>query len=124
MNTFSSTEPTAVPTAMITLSQAMVKLRSKGWDNEFRYAPKGFYLRDKHFYTPESLEIIKTYRFEGDSNPSDSSILYIVQTREGLVGYMVDAYGMYSNHDNEASFNNFIRQISVSDRDEQLLFEL
>ena len=109
---------------MTTLAQVMEKLRSKGWDNEFQYSAKGFYLQDKHYYAPSSLEIIKTYRFEGDSNPSDSSILYIVRTSEGAVGYIVDAYGVYSNQDNEMEFNNFIRSIPVAHREEQLLFEL
>jgi len=115
---------TITSTDMTTLAQVMEKLRSKGWDNEFQYSPKGFYLQDRHYYETSSLEIIKTYRFEGDSNPSDSSILYIVRTSEGAVGYIVDAYGVYSNQDNEAEFNNFMRSIPLSNREEQLLFEL
>jgi hypothetical protein len=109
---------------MITLSQVMEKLRTKGWDKEFQYSPKGFYLEEKHFYDPASLSIIRTYRFEGDSNPSDSSILYIIRTQEGKVGYLVDAYGVYSNHDDEAAFNNYIRAIPLDNRSEQLLFDL
>ena len=115
---------TTTATSMTTLAQVMEKLRSKSWDNEFQYSPKGLYLKDRHYYGPGSLEIIRTYRFEGDSNPSDSSILYVLRTKEGTVGYMVDAYGIYSNREDEAAFNNFIRSIHVSNRDEQILFEL
>jgi hypothetical protein len=120
MDTNASTEITE----MSTLSQVLGKLHHKGWDHEFHYAPKGFYLADRHFYDPSALEIIKTYRFEGVSNPSDSSVLYIIRTREGKIGYMIDAYGIYSNHDDETAFANFLRHVPVSRRDEQLLFDL
>ena len=97
----------------VTLGQVMEKLRKKGWDKEFCYEPKGMYLGEKHFYDPPALSIIRTYRFEGESDPSDNAILYIIRTREGRVGYILDAYGVYSNHDNAIAFNNFIRQIPV-----------
>jgi len=115
-----NTSPIAV---MNTLSQVMEKLRLKGWDHEFHFSPKGFYLKEKHFYAPEALEIIKTYRFEGDSNPSDSSILYILRTRDGQVGYILDAYGVYSTHD-ESGYDNYIRRIPLSHREEQMPFDL
>jgi hypothetical protein len=41
-----------------------------------------------------------------------------------LIGYSIDAYGVYSNHDDEEGYDNFIRKINVEDRDEQLFFEL
>ena len=108
-------------TEMVTLSQVLGQLHEKGWDHEFHYSPKGFYLEEKHFYDPATLEIIKTYRFEGESNPSDSSVLYIIRTREGRVGYIIDAYGMYSNHEDDAAFNDFIHKIPVAHRPEQIV---
>jgi hypothetical protein len=111
-------------TEMATLSQVLGQLKDKGWDQEFCYSPKGFYLKERHFYEASDLLIIKTYRFEGVSNPSDSSVLYIIRTREGRVGYIIDAYGIYSNHEDETAYNNFLRHIPVAARDEQLLFEL
>ncbi|MEH6680260.1 MAG: phosphoribosylpyrophosphate synthetase [Sediminicola sp.] len=35
------------------------------------------------------------YRFEGDSNPDDSSILYAISTSNGHKGLLVSAYGAY-----------------------------
>lgn len=108
-------------TDMVTLSQVLGQLHEKGWDHEFHHSVKGFYLEEKHFYDPPSLEIIKTYRFEGESNPSDSSVLYIIRTREGRVGYVIDAYGMYSSHEGDATFDDFIHRIPVSNRPEQIV---
>lgn len=108
---------------MNTLSQVLNKLTTKGYDNEFRWSPEGFMFNDKA-YQPEELIILKTYRFEGESNPSDTSILYLIKANDGLTGYSIDAYGMYSNHDDEEGYDNFIRLIPMKDNKEQLLFEL
>ena len=75
-------------------------------------------------YKPEDLKIIKTYRFEGDSDPADSSIIYLIEANDGLIGYSMDAYGMYTAHEDEEGYDNFIREIPVEDRDEQLIFNL
>ncbi|HEY6976011.1 MAG TPA: hypothetical protein VH396_06965 [Chitinophagaceae bacterium] len=109
---------------MNTLSEVLERLRLKKLDNEFRWTPEGFTAGKGKVYTPEHLTIIKTYRFEGESNPSDMEIIYIIEADDGLIGYSIDAYGMYSNHEDEEGYDNFIRKIPVKDRDEQLIFEI
>jgi hypothetical protein len=111
-------------TQMTTLSSVMERLRLKKLDNEFRWTPDGFTAGKGKFYQPNELTIIKTYRFEGESNPSDMEILYLIEANDGLIGYSLDAYGAYSNHEGEEGYDNFIRQIPVSNRDEQLIFEI
>ena len=64
---------------------------------------------------------IKTYRFEGESDPSDSSILYVMEANDGSIGYSVDAYGAFSNHD-DVDYNGFIVKVPIEEREEQLLF--
>jgi hypothetical protein len=109
---------------MTTLSEVMEKMRQKKIDSEFRMDKGQFTAGKGKTYTPEELTIIKTFRFEGDSDPSDSSILYIIEAADGLQGYSLDAYGVYSDHDEEEGYDNFIRQIKVSEREDQLNFEL
>lgn len=107
---------------MTTLSQVMEKLRNKGYEREFKMSDHGRMQSDSgKIYNPDDLKIIKTYRFEGESDPSDSSILYLLEDKEGDIGYVLDAYGMYSTHE-EAGFNEFVKRIPVEDRDEQLLY--
>ena len=107
---------------MQTLSQVMEKLRLKRHYNEFTMNGEFFSTSNGNKYSPEDLTIIKTYRFEGESDPSDSSILYVIEAKDGMIGYSVDAYGVYTNHD--AVYDDFIRKIQVMDRDEQLIFSL
>ncbi len=106
---------------MTTLSAVLEKLRLKKQDNEFRMTPKGFGMEGVKYYEPEELKIIRTYRFEGDSDPSDSSILYLIEANDGKIGYSLDAYGAYSNHD-DARYDDFIRKIPMEERDEQVIF--
>jgi len=113
-------------TEMTTLSSILEKLRLKKIDNEFRWSPEGFTAGKGKVYTPDQLTILKTYRFEGESDPSDMEILYIIKANDGLIGYSIDAYGMYSNHEDEGGYDNFIRQIPISNGNEQdqLTFEI
>ena len=109
---------------MTTSSEIMEKLRLKKMDNEFRWTEEGFTAGKGKTYRPEELEILKTFRFEGASDPSDSSILYIIKANDGLTGYSLDSYGAYSDHDNEEGYDNFIRRIPTAGHDEEMTFEL
>ena len=112
----------ATKNEMTTLSVILEKLRIKKQDNEFRMTDKGFGTESGKVYQPEDLKIIRTYRFEGESDPSDSSILYLIEANDGLIGYSIDAYGVYSNHEDE-KYDDFIRKVAVEDREEQIIFE-
>ena len=111
-------------TEMNSLSNILEKLRLKKMDNEFRWTPEGFHAGKGKAYQPEDLKIVKVYRFEGESDPSDSSVLYIIEANDGLLGYSIDAYGIYSNHDDEEGYDNFLRKVPLEDREEQLAFDI
>ena len=106
---------------MTTLSSVLEKLRVRKQDNEFRMNEKGFGTTSGKIYEPCDLKIIRTYRFEGESDPSDSAILYLIEANDGLVGYSLDAYGAYSNYD-DSKYDDFIKKIPMEERDEQLIF--
>ena len=109
-------------TQMTTLSTVMEKLRLKKHDNEFQLTPEGCFSAGKgKSYNPDDLVIIKTFRFEGESSPSENAILYVMQAKDGLIGYSLDAYGVYSNHEDDR-YDELIRKIPVEDRDVQMIF--
>lgn len=107
---------------MTTLSMVLERLRLKRQDNEFRMTDNGFGFDKVKYYQPDELKIIKTYRFEGESDPSDSSILYLLEANDGKIGYSIDAYGVYSNHE-DAAYDDFIRKIKKEDKDESQIFK-
>jgi hypothetical protein len=107
---------------MTTVSSVLEKLRIKKFDNEFKMTPEGFTPGNNKYYQPEDLKIIRTYRFEGESDPGDSAIIYLLEANDGMIGYSLDAYGVYSDHEDDG-YDNFIRKIPVDEREEQRIFE-
>ena len=106
---------------MTTLTSVLEKLRVKKMDNEFIMSPEGFGIGNNKYYHPEDLKIIRNYRFEGDSNPSDNAVLYLIEAKDGLIGYSLDSYGAYSDHDGDG-YDDFIRNIKVDEREETAIF--
>lgn len=107
-------------TPMSTLSQVMTKLaKEKGIHREFRMDESGqMTLQDTdHIYQPSDLVVLKTYRFEGASDPDDNAILYVIQDQHQNKGIIIDAYGVDSNYPGDV-FDNFIRDIPVDEQDE------
>jgi hypothetical protein len=109
-------------TLMTTVTSVLEDLRIKKQDREFRMTPEGFTPGNDKYYQPEDLKIIRTYRFEGESDPADSSVIYLIEANDGLIGYSMDSYGAYSDHENDG-YDDFIRKIPVEERDEQQIFQ-
>jgi hypothetical protein len=74
-----------------TLSEALADLEKRGFTHSFGGKETGVALQ------PDEFEIVEFYRFEGMSNPDDSSVIYAIQSQTGLKGVLVDAYGVYSD---------------------------
>ncbi|CAN5251113.1 hypothetical protein BH11BAC6_BH11BAC6_10590 [soil metagenome] len=56
------------------------------------------------------FEITEHYRFEGMTDPEDSSVLYVIESKDGsMKGTLVSAYGVYSDGISEA----MIQKLSV-----------
>ena len=103
---------------MTTLSSVLERLRLRRQDNEFIIKEVGLSYGTK-IYQPEEVTIIKTYRFEGDSDPADSVILYLIEANDGLIGYSIDIYGAGSN--NPEGYDEFIKKVKVMDRGDNVL---
>jgi hypothetical protein len=85
---------------MKSLSSCVNKMKEDGYKEDFQVTKQGLatYTEQK-FYKPEQVNVINFYRFEGVSDPGDNSILYVIETDDGLKGTLVDAYGAYSDTD-------------------------
>ena len=97
---------------MKTLSQVMAILAKRGITKEFRMNDKNEMKLDnsEKNYRTDELEIAKSYRFEGDSNPDDNAVLLLVKATDGNIGFILDAYGAESNYSGE-EFDDFLRTI-------------
>ena len=80
-----------------TLSTAIQGLKKDGYEYDFNLHPDVIECSDKRQkFAPSEFHVDAVYRFEGMTNPDDSSVLYAISANEGLKGLLVDAYGAYS----------------------------
>ncbi len=80
-----------------TLSEATNDLKKRGYSEDFNLTPTCLHCTTLDLQIhPEHFEIKEFYRFEGNSNPSDSSIVYAIESTNGIKGVLVDDYGAYS----------------------------
>jgi hypothetical protein len=97
---------------MDTLTTVLQHLKQENQYNEFIVARKGVVWLSGKSYKEGELKMIKTYRFEGDSDPAEEAIIYIIEATDGSIGYSIDTYGVYTNHSDDA-YGSFIKRLTV-----------
>ena len=82
-----------------TLSQTIDALRKEGYTEDFNLQQNCLECRNGQFKLfADEFGVDKFYRFEGDSNPSDASILYAISSdKNAIKGLLVNGYGIYSD---------------------------
>lgn len=89
------------------LSEVIDDLKNKGFSTDFIYRDGKLHAMNKDkSYSAEDITIKEEYRFEGDSDPADMSILYAIVTSDGEKGSVVDIYGADSNTELEEFLNH------------------
>ena len=82
----------------ISLVDAIDDLRKRGYTEDFRLKADRLECSALQLEIhPEDFEITEVYRFEGATNPDDSSVLYAIEGKNGLKGVLTDAYGVYAD---------------------------
>ena len=86
-----------------TLLDALNGLKKRGYTIDFNLAFDHVKCVDTGVcLSPSEFEITEYYRFEGISNPADSSVVYAIAAKDGSPkGALVTGYGMYSERLNE-----------------------
>lgn len=81
-----------------TLIETLNELRGEGYVEDFNLQQNCLECRNGRFKVfSDDFKVDKVFRFEGDSNPSDSSILYAISSdKNNVKGVLVNAYGIYS----------------------------
>jgi len=96
------------------LSQVMEDLRQNGYTCDFHMREDDFVCADTNeIFQPEDLTIVQTYRFEGESDPGDTAILYAIESTNGTKGQCVDAYGTNASE----RLGEFMKQVKIQERE-------
>lgn len=81
-------------TEMTTLVSCTNRLVKEGFTENFVPHKTGIEApSSKKLYVPNEVRIVNFYRFEGDSDPADNSVLYAIEASDGTKGLLIDAYG-------------------------------
>ena len=96
---------------MKSLSSLTNKMVLNGYDDDFKITDNGLKsLKTEKIYQPDQINIINFFRFEGQSDPNDNTIMYVIETADGLKGTLIDAYGPYADR-KLAEFMNQVESI-------------
>ena len=98
------------PTApyLKTLVECHKKLMDDGYREDFAMEDESLKcLSTEKKYNANEISIVNFFRFEGQTDPDDSSIMYVLETNDGKKGTLIDAYGAYSDPD----ISNFITSV-------------
>lgn len=96
-----------------TMVSCLNSLIKKGYTEDYKVTDAGLKsLQSEKVYSPQDITEVNFYRFEGESNPSDSSILFAIDTKDGRRGTLVDAYGPYA----DSKVASFMKQVKVIDK--------
>lgn len=92
------------------LLEAVNGLRERGYIYDFQYEDACLFCEKiSEKFVPSDLKITEYYRYEGMSDPEDSSVIYAIESKDGHKGVIIDAYGAYSDEHKSA----FISEIEV-----------
>jgi hypothetical protein len=86
------------------------RLSADGFNKDFKVENGRLHTLDtgsSKTYGPEDVTIVDFYRFEGESDPDDMSILYAIEANDGVRGTVSSAYGTYG----DAGLDEFMLQV-------------
>jgi hypothetical protein len=93
---------------MQSLATCLRKMVTDGYTEDFQITDEGLESLNKHNnYRPEQIEVVNFFRFEGESDPDDNAILYVIETDDGTKGTLLDAYGVY----NDQKVSRFMKDV-------------
>jgi len=96
------------PDDMKTLASCLNSIIKDGYTEDFKVTEEGLQsLETEKIYKPDQVHIVNFFRFEGASDPSESAILYVIETYDGAKGSLTDAYGMYADPD----IDKFVKEV-------------
>ena len=93
---------------MRSLVTCLNRMISDGYTEDFKITDEGLESLHEHKnYTPEQIQVVNFFRFEGESDPDDNAILYVIETNDGTKGTLIDAYGVY----NDQKISGFMKNV-------------
>jgi len=100
-----------------TLDHTIDHLNRRGFTGHFGVIEEG--LREfgtGGTFRADELRIRECFRFEEASDPSDTAIVYAIESRTGVRGTLVDAFGVYAN----PTISEFMTRVAIGRTSDEL----
>jgi hypothetical protein len=82
------------------LVEATQDLSKRGYQDQFKYEDnKLINVSSKREYESDQLTIVEYHRFEGMTNPADSSVIFVLETNDNEKGTLIMSYAADANMD-------------------------
>ncbi len=95
---------------MKSLASCLTRIVNDGYTEDFKVTGNGLVsLNKEHSYAPNEINVVNFFRFEGESNPDDNAILYVIEATDGTKGTLIDSYGTY----NDADISHFMQDVTI-----------
>jgi hypothetical protein len=103
---------------MTTVSEVLPYIAEKGYGKELVIKRDMAIIKgSEKEYAADQLAIVRTFRFEGESDPGDMTVIYAIVADDGERAYLFNAYGPYSNQDNPY-YDEFIKKVPINEQDD------
>lgn len=98
---------------MDSLVTVLASLEKLGFQTQFEVNGNHLVsLKTGALYLSDEVTVVHYYRFEGKSNPDDSSIMYAIESTSGEKGTLVDGYGLSADMDT----NSFMLKVKTMEK--------
>ena len=86
-----------------TLLDAINDLKARGYNRDFNLRENCLECSQSGAQlSADDFEITETHRFDGQTDVDDEVVLYAIQSKDGLKGTLVNAYGTYADTSSDA----------------------
>jgi hypothetical protein len=90
------------------MKEVLADLAEQGFNQNFRIEGNRLVSNEsKQSFSADEVNLVEHYRFEGESDPGDASILYALETTSGEKGTVINTYGAGA----DLETNEFLEQI-------------
>lgn len=92
------------------VAEALDDLARRGFTANFEYLDGIFIAVDLgRSFGSDELTIVEHHRLEGETDPDDMAIVYAIESRDGVRGVLVDAFGPYA----DPALGEFLRKVRM-----------
>ncbi|HLP53054.1 MAG TPA: hypothetical protein VK154_19330 [Chitinophagales bacterium] len=86
-----------------TLLDALNDLKARGYNRDFNLRENCLECSQSGVQlSADDFEITETHHFDGQTDVDDEVVLYAIQSKDGLKGTLVNAYGTYADTSSDA----------------------